>query len=145
MTMIIQANSTRLIVRSSLLIGCMVMLAGCMDRDPYRRTDVWRPTGANAANLAAMVANPNDLISGRGVSSTDSKEPVIAIGRVWSDHPRSFSGGAGGSSGGDGGGGGASAGGGSGGGGGGGGGGDGGSGGAATGTGGFPAMPGVGG
>ena len=44
----------------------LLALAGCDSRDPYLRTDVWQPTGANAGNIAAMVADPHDLISGRG-------------------------------------------------------------------------------
>ena len=56
-------------------------LAACQDMDPYARTDVWQPTGANAGNIAAMVANPHDLIRGRGVRSYRSKQSSsLAIG-----------------------------------------------------------------
>lgn len=64
------------------LIG-LLLLAGCASRDPYRRTDVWQPTGANAANLAAMVANPHDLISGRGDNRQLAKMPYRAVERIW--------------------------------------------------------------
>ena len=66
-------------------------LGGCMDRDPYRRTDVWRPTGSNAANIAAMVADPNDLIRGRGTSRTSSQPGVTAVDRVVTSQPRPIS------------------------------------------------------
>ncbi|MGE0226254.1 MAG: hypothetical protein AB7F35_24100 [Acetobacteraceae bacterium] len=92
-------------IRTGLLILAMAAATtGCMDRDPYRRTDVWRPTGANAANLAAMVANPNDLIRGTDSRRTDTKASVIAVDRIWSDRPRPFHSSAGGKSGGGGGG-----------------------------------------
>lgn len=74
------------------LLGFGVLLiAGCAQRDPYQRTDVWRPTGVNASNLAAMVANPADLIAGRGESRHDTKASTIAIGHVWAAEPQPLS------------------------------------------------------
>lgn len=70
------------------LLACLVSFSGCDSRDPYLRTDVWQPTGANAANLAAMVANPQDLIRGRGVTATDSKAPELAVENIWNDKPK---------------------------------------------------------
>jgi len=61
-------------------------LGGCMDRDPYRRTDVWRPTGANAANIAAMAADPKDMIRGHGTNRVGSNPTIIAIDRVQTDN-----------------------------------------------------------
>ena len=91
--------------RIAALLGFLA-LAGCIDRDPYMRTDVWRPTGANSANLAAMLANPRDLVRGHGSSQTDTKYSAITVDRVSSDKPRSLnpSSPAGGGGGGDGGG-----------------------------------------
>lgn len=63
-------------------------LAGCMDRDPYRRTDVWRPTGSNAANIAAMVADPKDMISGRGTTRQHSQPSILAVDRLAVDRPK---------------------------------------------------------
>lgn len=74
--------------RLTALLCVTAAIGGCMDRDPYRRTDVWRPTGANAANIAAMVADPNDLIRGRGTTRTDTKAPMMAIDRVVTDRPK---------------------------------------------------------
>jgi len=69
-------------------LGAIVALAGCMDRDPYRRTDVWRPTGANAANIAAMVANPKDMVRGHGTARTSSNPQMIAVERINADRPK---------------------------------------------------------
>ena len=69
---------------------CVGLLAGCASRDPYKRDDVWYPTGANAANLAAQVADPNDLIRGRGDSKQLVDASARAIGRVRSDSPKSL-------------------------------------------------------
>lgn len=67
----------------------LLALAGCMDRDPYRRTDVWRPTGSNAANIAAQVADPHDLIRGRGDVPRANAEPSArAVDRINTDRPK---------------------------------------------------------
>lgn len=63
----------------------ILALTGCQSRDPYYRTDVWKPTGANAANIAAMVANPYDLIHGRRNDGVHlSKDQIPAVERAWS-------------------------------------------------------------
>ncbi len=71
------------------LAGATLLLAsGCVDRDPYRRTDVWYPTGAPAGNLAAMVANPTDLLHGRGVDTSVGQPAVSGVNHVLTDHPK---------------------------------------------------------
>ena len=88
--------------------GLLLALPGCEYFDPYQRAGTWRPTGANEANIAAMTRNPNDLIAGHDDGRTDAAAPVLSIGRVSADMPKSLpsaSGGGGGSSGGGGGGG----------------------------------------
>ena len=77
--------------RTLLTLLSLIVLTGCLGRDPYARTDVWHPTGANAANLAAMVANPHDLMRGRGVSSIDTKSIALGIDRLQTDRPRPLS------------------------------------------------------
>ncbi len=72
-------------LRLALATALLVMLAGCEERDTLRRTDVWYPTGANAANIAAMVANPSDLIRGRGARGSDGTEAAMAVERLWQD------------------------------------------------------------
>jgi hypothetical protein len=81
-------------------LGGMLGLAGCQDLDPYTRSGTWQPTGANQGNLAAMVANPYDLIHGRGSPTTDSKEPTLAINHISTDTPKPLLDPGGGSSGG---------------------------------------------
>jgi hypothetical protein len=71
-------------------IGGVLGLAACQDLDPYTRSGTWQPTGANQGNLAAMVANPYDLIHGRGSPTTDAKEPTLAINRVSTDTPKAL-------------------------------------------------------
>ncbi len=95
---------TRPLLAVGLAIAVAAPLTGCMDRDPYRRTDVWRPTGANASNIAAQVADPNDMIRGRGSVPRANAEPsVLAVERIQTDHPKVLRsmGSSGGSSGGD--------------------------------------------
>jgi hypothetical protein len=75
------------IVRVALIGGTLAM-AGCQNLDPYTREGTWQPTGANQGNLAVMVANPQDLIHGRGQQAEDSKEPALAINRLWTDTPK---------------------------------------------------------
>lgn len=74
------------------LIAALALLAGCANRDPYERLDVWRPTGANSANLAAMVANPHDLIRGHGTDRQLTKAQELAVDRVWQDQPKGLGG-----------------------------------------------------
>ena len=98
------------------LLGSLLTLAGCEDLDPYNRPYVWHPTGAPQANLAVMVADPNDLIRGHGGAKPDGGLAAAAVTRLQQDkakpllNPGSGSGGGGGGSGGGGGGGGAGAG-----------------------------------
>lgn len=73
-----------------LAVAGLIGLSSCANRDPYQRTDVWRPTGANAANLAAMVADPHDLIRGRGTNRQFNKAQDIAVEHVWQDKPKPF-------------------------------------------------------
>ena len=69
--------------------------------DPYLRTDVWQPTGANAANIAAMVADPHDLISGHGVIMREaSTNRPSRLSHIVADQPKPLQGGGGGGGGG---------------------------------------------
>lgn len=79
----------RTILRCALL-AAVLSVAACQEMEPYARTDMWQPTGANAGNIAAMVANPYDLLHGRGSDRTDSNEPVLAIHRVNTDHTKAL-------------------------------------------------------
>lgn len=66
----------------------VLLLAGCANKEPYQRTDVWYPTGSNAGNIAAMAVNPNDLIRGHGSLTTDAVPATIAVDRILLDHPK---------------------------------------------------------
>jgi type IV pilus biogenesis protein CpaD/CtpE len=60
----------------------VVFVAGCANFEPYHRSDVWYPTGSNAGNIAAMAADPNDLILGRSGKEGDAPQAGAAIDRV---------------------------------------------------------------
>lgn len=79
-----------------------LLLTSCTQFDAYHRPGVWEPTGANSANLAAMVADPEDLIHGHGSATLPLSQPAVkAVQNVWKGV--AASGGGGGSSGGAGG------------------------------------------
>jgi hypothetical protein len=92
----------RLLVHSGLACS-VIALAGCGSLDPYQKEYVWRPTGAPQANIAAQLVNPQDLAVGRGSTVTNANASTLAIQRIWTDTPKSLTGG-GGASGGSGGG-----------------------------------------
>ena len=61
-------------------------LAGCAATDPLTRDGLWQSSGANEANLAAMVVNPADLVQGRGAEGSDGQRAAAAIARLRTDH-----------------------------------------------------------
>ena len=77
-------------IRLAIVVLGLLGTVSCTWRDPYRRDDVWKPTGANAANLAATIAEPRDLTHGRGSSGADAKVGVLSMERVQSDRPKSL-------------------------------------------------------
>jgi len=70
----------------------VVLVTGCAASEPYRRTDVWYPTGSNAGNIAAMAARPSDLILGRSGNTGDAHQAAGAVDRIWQDQARPLSG-----------------------------------------------------
>lgn len=58
--------------------GLVALLAGCAVPVDERG---WVPTGANEANLRAMIADPQDLERGRGTTLADGDIDVRAVGR----------------------------------------------------------------
>ncbi len=69
------------------MLGVLLLVVGCAETDPFQRTGMWQPTGANTLNLAAMVATPRDLIRGRGVVGTPGIEAAPAVARYWANRP----------------------------------------------------------
>lgn len=65
-------------------IAVLLLLAGCAETDPYLRPGMWQPSGVNNINLAAMVANPNDLIRGRGNRGVYGAQATAPVARLWS-------------------------------------------------------------
>jgi hypothetical protein len=63
-------------------------LFGCTQIDPYTRTGSWRPHQVNTANLAAMVANPNDLARGVEPAHADAQMATDAVDRLRHDRVR---------------------------------------------------------
>ena len=63
----------------------LAALCGCTAADPYAREGMWQPNGANSLNLAAMVANPYDLIRGRGDAGAQPVQATTATDRLLAD------------------------------------------------------------
>ena len=102
------------------LLWLLALLCGCADYsfsgDPMDRPGTWTATGANDANLRAMIADPQDLVSGADAPNSLGAEAAPPIGLLLSgkrpaliDEPTSQLGTSSGGNGGGGGGGGAAA------------------------------------
>jgi type IV pilus biogenesis protein CpaD/CtpE len=76
------------LINGVLLAGFILTLAGCEDLDPYHRQHVWYPTGASEANIAAMAANPRDMIRGHGGARADGAVAEGAVTRARQDHAK---------------------------------------------------------
>lgn len=70
----------------------LLLVAGCAEGYLYRRQGMWQPEGANAANLAAMVQRPADLLRGRGDPVAERREAADAVKRLWEDRQRPWPG-----------------------------------------------------
>ncbi len=89
----------------------LLALTGCNQIDPLKRPYMWHESEINRHNIAAMAANPHDLVRGRETPRRRAVTESDAVQRLWSGQPVPLQGGGGsGSSGGAGGSGGASAG-----------------------------------
>jgi type IV pilus biogenesis protein CpaD/CtpE len=70
-------------------LACITVTVVSCDRiDASFRDTGWRPVGANAGNIAAMVAEPRDLIRGRGDGSENSNPSAVAVIHIWQDQPK---------------------------------------------------------
>lgn len=70
------------IPRGAILAAALFALAGCQATDPLYREGLWRPTGANDANLRAMVAVPSDLAWGAAAPGGDGHLAARAVQRL---------------------------------------------------------------
>lgn len=74
------------IIWLSLAFPLLLAASGCtMVQNPMMREGTWHPTGANAANLAAMVANPHDLVEGQAETGTIGPEAAMPVARLRAD------------------------------------------------------------
>lgn len=73
--------------RSTALL-LLLVVAGCDHIDPYRRAGVWRPNGANEANLRAMVVVPSDLVLAPPAAPADGGRAAAALTRLRRDNVR---------------------------------------------------------
>jgi hypothetical protein len=56
---------------------------GCIDPEPFTRPNTWQATGANDANLRAMIANPADLQRGQAPATAARGEAAaLAAARL---------------------------------------------------------------
>ena len=68
--------------KRALLFGLgLGLLAGCAP-DPFAAPPDWTFTGANGANLGAMVADPMDLVRGRADRGGASGQLAAAVARL---------------------------------------------------------------
>jgi type IV pilus biogenesis protein CpaD/CtpE len=70
---------------TALLLPLLLALPGCTQTDPYQREGNWRPNGANAANLRAMVAVPADLTTAMPAGPADGTLAAAALNRLRHD------------------------------------------------------------
>jgi uncharacterized membrane protein YgcG len=74
------------------------VLAACHVPDTSGAEGVWAPKGINAANLAAMVADPADLVRGHSDKGPDHKLAAHAVTDLWANSAGASAGGAAGGS-----------------------------------------------
>lgn len=63
-------------------------VAACDSFDPYDREGGWRPTGANEANLRAMLVEPDELFVGTSERGSDGQIGGAAVERLRADRVR---------------------------------------------------------
>jgi len=64
----------------------LLLVSGCgAAGDPREREGTWRPTGVNAANLRAMIAEPSHLQRGASDPTGRGRQATNAIERLEDD------------------------------------------------------------
>jgi hypothetical protein len=75
----------------SIIALALLSTTGCDATDPFLREGAWNPRGSNAANLAAMVEDPMDLVHGRRNDDRASGQLAgAAIARLRHDQVKSL-------------------------------------------------------
>jgi hypothetical protein len=72
---------------STLIALSLLALASCDQIDPLSRPYMWHETGVNARNIAAMAANPADLVHGRDSARRRAAADADSVDRLWSGKP----------------------------------------------------------
>ena len=65
-------------MRRVLWLLALLPAGGC---DVYQRPGTWVPVGANDANLRAMIADPDDLVTGVADRQADGQVVAAAVAR----------------------------------------------------------------
>jgi hypothetical protein len=78
----------------------LLLLSGCNAIDPLKRPYMWHDSAANAHNIAAMAANPADLLHGRRSPKRRVSLDSDSVDRLWSGKTLPLTGGSAGGSGG---------------------------------------------
>jgi hypothetical protein len=78
-----------MLARAMICVAALT-LSGCNMTDPYSREGVWRPNGANEANLRAMVVSPADLARGVSAPGGDGQQAAAALERYRNDKVRAL-------------------------------------------------------
>lgn len=67
--------------RNALLAIAVITLplASCTQYGAWNSQGMWQPIGSNSANLRAMIANPQDIVSGRGSVTAPGGEAARAV------------------------------------------------------------------
>ncbi len=72
------------------LLTAAAGLAGCAQVDPVTTDLRWNATGVNDANLVVQVADPSDLVQGRGTPGADGELATAAVARLRHDQVKSL-------------------------------------------------------
>jgi len=71
------------------LLLAVLAVGACTDTEPYNRPAMWAPAGANARNIAAMAAQPRDLVRGHGDGGgANGRTSADAVARLRDGFPR---------------------------------------------------------
>ena len=79
-------SSTQQLLVRLILSAPVIVAASCASEDPLTRPGLWHPVGANDTNLQAMVADPDDLVTGVADRRADGQLAAAAVTRYRTGH-----------------------------------------------------------